>query len=331
MSTNSVITRLLKVVENEVGYLEKNTLANLDSKIVNAGSNNYTKYWRDIKPSYQGEPWCACFVTWTLQQVVGKSMAAKLLRHYPYVYCPTLAELFTLNANPQVGDIVIFKRNGVFVHTGWVTKVSGDYFETIEGNTSGGQDIVANGGGVFKKSYYNSNLPGTKFVRLDFAMADDSSPHWGEVYRNALINRGIITDVNYWSDYDAPVLKSQACALIDKLTGGMWTSEESDASTHWVQPVIISLCGKRIIFDKSSWLSNPDVPISKALLLALVDNATGGICEAYKCRKTDHWGRNHLDSLCDKQIINTPSAWTDFEAQSSRAATVALMCKAFGI
>ena len=106
------------------------------------GSNNYTKYWRDIYPAYQGQPWCACFVTWVFVIAFGKAMAQKLLKHYPYVYCPTMADLFTLNANPKVGDIVIFKHNGVFTHTGIVIKVSGDQFWTVEGNTSGDQLLL---------------------------------------------------------------------------------------------------------------------------------------------------------------------------------------------
>lgn len=36
----------------EVGYLEKKSNSNLDSKTANTGSANYTKYWRDIKPEY---------------------------------------------------------------------------------------------------------------------------------------------------------------------------------------------------------------------------------------------------------------------------------------
>ena len=53
---------------------------------------------------------------------------------------------------------------------GIVTKVEGDVFYTIEGNTSGGSDIVANGGGVCSKYYYNSKLPGTKFCRPDYSL-----------------------------------------------------------------------------------------------------------------------------------------------------------------
>ncbi len=167
------IDKVLNIAAAEVGYLEKRSNGNLDSATANAGDANYTKYWRDIKPEYQGEPWCACFVTWCFVQAFGKDMAKKLLKHYPYVYCPTMADLFTLHANPERGDIVIFKHSGEFTHTGIVTGVDGDYFTTIEGNTSGGSSIIANGGAVCKKGYYNSNLPGTKFVRPDFSIVEE--------------------------------------------------------------------------------------------------------------------------------------------------------------
>lgn len=176
-NNTNMITKAINAVINialaEVGYLEKATNANLDDKTANAGSNNYTKYWHDIYPAYQGQPWCACFVTWVFVIAFGKAMAQKLLKHYPYVYCPTMADLFTLNANPKVGDIVIFKHNGVFTHTGIVIKVSGDQFWTVEGNTSGGSTIIANGGAVCKKTYFNSNLPGTKFITPDYSKVQE--------------------------------------------------------------------------------------------------------------------------------------------------------------
>lgn len=164
------INLVISIAKNEVGYLEKASNSNLDSKTGNAGYNNYTKYWRDVYPSYQAQAWCACFVSWIFMTAFGLETAKKLLKHWPYVYCPTLGSLFTKHANPQVGDIVIFYRNGTFAHTGIVTKVEGDRFWTIEGNTSGLAGIVANGGGVFEKSYYNSQLPGTKFCRPDYSI-----------------------------------------------------------------------------------------------------------------------------------------------------------------
>lgn len=175
MANDKAINALIKLAEAEIGYLEKKSNSQLDSKAANAGSGNYTKYWRDVYPSYQAQPWCAAFVSWCFAKAFGLETAKKLLKHWPYTYCPTLGDLFTKNANPKVGDIVIFWRNGEFAHTGIVTAVSGDRFETIEGNTSGASGIVDNGGGVCKKSYYNSDLPGTKFCTPDYSIVKNTN------------------------------------------------------------------------------------------------------------------------------------------------------------
>jgi len=171
---DEAINALIGVAEEEIGYLEKKSNSDLDSKTGNAGSANYTKYWRDVYPAYQAQAWCACFVSWCFMKAFGLEAAKKLLKHWPYVYCPTLGSLFTKYANPQMGDIVIFYRNSTFTHTGIVTKVNGDRFWTIEGNTSGASGIIANGGGVCGKSYYNSQLPGTKFCRPDYSIVVSS-------------------------------------------------------------------------------------------------------------------------------------------------------------
>lgn len=170
ITIDQAIDALIATARAEVGYLEKKSNSQLDDKTANAGYNNYTKYWRDVYPQYQAQAWCACFVSWCMMKTFGLETAKKLLKHWPYVYCPTLGNLFTKHANPQRGDIVIFYRGGTFAHTGIVTKVEGDVFYTIEGNTSGGSDIVANGGGVCSKYYYNSKLPGTKFCRPDYSL-----------------------------------------------------------------------------------------------------------------------------------------------------------------
>ena len=170
MNITKAIDALIATARAEVGYLEKKSNSQLDDKTANAGYNNYTKYGRDVYPQYQAQAWCACFVSWCMMKTFGLETAKKLLKHWPYVYCPTLGNLFTKHANPQRGDIVIFYRGGTFAHTGIVTKVDGDAFFTIEGNTSGGTDIVANGGSVCSKYYYNSKLPGTKFCRPDYSL-----------------------------------------------------------------------------------------------------------------------------------------------------------------
>lgn len=175
MTKAEVIGKVIKIAKNEIGYLEKKSNSQLDSKTANAGSNNYTKYWRDVKSSYQGQPWCAAFVSWCFMKAFGLNKAKKLLKHWPYVYCPTLGQLFVKNANPKVGDIVIFYHGGTFTHTGIVTAVNGDRFYTIEGNTSGASGIIANGGGVCAKSYLNSQMPGTKFCTPDWSIVAETA------------------------------------------------------------------------------------------------------------------------------------------------------------
>ena len=229
MTKTEAINKMIQVAKTEVGYLEKRSNSNLDSKTANAGSNNYTKYWRDIEPSYQAQPWCAAFVSWVLMQAFGQATAKKMLKHWPYVYVPTLAGKFTNYANPQVGDIVMFKRGGTFTHTGIVTSVSGDYFTTVEGNTSGGSTIIANGGGVCSKGYYNSNLPGTKFARLDWSIVagqastsapkpDTSKPATsgsnavirdGQIHCNNFTGAGIPVD-----GYDGPKTRKGAVMVL---------------------------------------------------------------------------------------------------------------------
>ena len=168
------IEKVILIAKNEEGYLEKKSNNQLDNKTANAGSANYTKYWRDIKPDYQGQPWCAAFISWCFMKAFGLDNAKKLLKHWPYVYCPTLGKLFTRNANPKIGDVVIFYQNGMFTHTGLVTAVIGDRFYTIEGNTSGASGIIANGGGVCAKSYLNSQMPGTKFCTPDYSIVPNA-------------------------------------------------------------------------------------------------------------------------------------------------------------
>ena len=60
----TAIDKLIAIADAEVGYLEKKSNVQLDDKTANAGTANYTKYWRDVKPEFQGQAWCAAVVTW---------------------------------------------------------------------------------------------------------------------------------------------------------------------------------------------------------------------------------------------------------------------------
>lgn len=173
----NAIDKLIQIAKNETGYLEKASNSQLDSKTANAGSANFTKYWRDVLPEWNGSYWCAVFIAWCFMKAFGLETAKKLLKHWPYVYCPDMQRYFKLNANPKVGDIVIFwsSKKKEFVHTGLVTAIIGDRFYTIEGNTSGASDVIVNGGGVCAKSYLNSQMPGTKFCTPDYSLVTSST------------------------------------------------------------------------------------------------------------------------------------------------------------
>lgn len=165
-STMNAIDRLIAVAEAEIGYLEKKSNKDLDSKTANAGSNNYTKYNRDMKAWAKSaginDQWCQNFVDWCFVTAFGLE-AAKALIYTFTNYTPTGSNAFKKRdryikrgkGTPKRGDVIYFfsTAKGRIGHVGIVYKVSGSTVYTIEGNTSGASTLVTNGGGVKKKSY----------------------------------------------------------------------------------------------------------------------------------------------------------------------------------
>ena len=160
-------SQLVAIAEAEVGYLEKKSNSNLDSKTGNAGSKNYTKYARDLHSAgyYQanknGYEWCEVFNDWCHWIASGKD--AKLAQEVIFqkgLYgagCAWSAKCYRdagrWHTTPQVGDQAYFGTKGNEYHTGIVSKVTADKVYIIEGNTSGASGVVSNGGGVCEKSY----------------------------------------------------------------------------------------------------------------------------------------------------------------------------------
>lgn len=176
-SKTAAIDAVIATATAEVGYLEKKSNAKLDDKKANAGSKNYTKYWRDVKPDFQGESWCACFVSWCFMVTFGQDAAKKLLGNFPFVYCPTLAAK-TSNKEPKRGSVILFWRSAKnrYGHTGIVYDVDNTYVYTIEGNTSTGSEVISNGGGVHKKKYRLSSLDSrTKYFMPNYAIVVEPS------------------------------------------------------------------------------------------------------------------------------------------------------------
>lgn len=159
---------LIKVASAEVGYLEKETKKNLDSKKANAGDENYTKYARDLDSitgfyngKKQGYAWCDVFVDWCFVQAFGVEKALALLGQPKKSYgagCSWSAKYFKkikqFYTEPKVGDQIFFKNAvGAVIHTGIVYDVDDMYVCTLEGNTSSENGVIANGGCVAWKRY----------------------------------------------------------------------------------------------------------------------------------------------------------------------------------
>ena len=174
----------------EEGYLEKKdkTAKYLDHKTKNAGTKNFTKYWRDINnwrlfkyaAGWAGGDawyWCAAFQYWGFVQAYGLEKAELLLLHAPFISCATLGNKSKaagqLKSVPKRGDLALFYRDSKkgFGHVEWVTKVdtTAKKFWTIGGNTSGGTAVVANGGAVVAGKSYSYDGTKTRFHRPDYA------------------------------------------------------------------------------------------------------------------------------------------------------------------
>lgn len=178
--------KVIDIALAEVGYLEKASNSSLDDRTANAGSNNYTKYARDLdnvtgfyNGHKQGYAWCDVFVDWCFVQAFGVETAKALLCQpnfsagagcqYSAQYYRQRGQFYT--SKPQPGDQIFFGNQANCYHTGLVIKVDAARVYTVEGNTSGGSSVVANGGGVFEKSYAlsNSNIYGYGRPKYDTA------------------------------------------------------------------------------------------------------------------------------------------------------------------
>lgn len=193
---SNAVDKLIRVAEEQLGYLEKKSNKDLDSKTANAGSNNYTKYNRDLKTwtgvGYINAQWCQAFVDWCFIEAFGLTDAKKLIYVWTN-YTPTGSDAFKKRGRyikrgkgtPKRGDVIYFysTSKGRIGHVGIVYKVSGKTVYTIEGNTSGASSLITNGGGVRKKSYSMSSSYIDGYGSVDYAAVfsgDDEGLHRGD-------------------------------------------------------------------------------------------------------------------------------------------------------
>lgn len=151
-----------------VGYLEKKSGKHLKSKTLNAGYNNYTyfgKVMHSVQPSTMDYPayWCDAFFDYVVYAACGKDKTAA-----KRVLCGDFDDYTVQSADyykdagrwgqkPKKGAQIFFEGSSGICHTGIVESYTSSTVTTIEGNTSSGSSVVANGGCVARKTYSRSN------------------------------------------------------------------------------------------------------------------------------------------------------------------------------
>ena len=214
-STGISPDKVIEVAFAEVGYLEKASNNQLDSKTANAGDRNYTKYARDLFPDLQGQPYCDMFVDWCFVKAYGKATAKKLLGGFS-AYTPESAQYFKdrnqwYTDNPEKGDEIFFENSVRICHTGLVYNADSENVYTIEGNTSAGEQVIPNGGGVCKKSYklHDSRIAGygrPNYASTGSTSATNDTPTLNETVKK----KGVVTakslNVRTWAGTDNPTV-----------------------------------------------------------------------------------------------------------------------------
>lgn len=106
------VEEFIKVLQDEVGYIEKNSVTMLDSKTGNAGKNNFTKYGKffaDNKLGQNGVYWCQQFISWCA-----------------YMACKKHKEdAFT--GWEKLGDKWMYQVNGVCIADRWM-RIGGRWY-----------------------------------------------------------------------------------------------------------------------------------------------------------------------------------------------------------
>lgn len=200
MTQQEAINKVIDISKSYIGYLEKASKNNLDDPKANIGYGNYTKFARDFFPELQGLEWCCMFVYACFAYAFDPIMAQNLLSGCKTAKCSVLYDVMRhtgkIVKQPEKGDIVFFQNTSKSIcHNGIVSNVNGNRIETIEGNTSVGNNVVlASGGGVYQKYYDISNARIHSFGRPSWELvAKTDSQNDGKKLGTAHINA---TDVN---------------------------------------------------------------------------------------------------------------------------------------
>lgn len=230
-----------KLLDDQVGYLEKHSNSNLDSKTANAGYGNYTKYSRDVNDmglmGCQGQPWCATYQFWNCAKIFGKAKALEIMGNGFYncnIVKAHSRSKGTWHSTPKLGALVIF-RNGA--HIGRVIRISGNTIYTNEGNTSSGglNHVEANGGCVAEKSYTIGNSQIDGYVWIDYGETSDKPEKpWKATGTATSTVDNLFVRVEPNGEVIGELMKGDRFE-IDGKTSGMWTHVKvANIGVGWV-------------------------------------------------------------------------------------------------
>ena len=228
-------------------YLEKKSNAYLDDFTKNAGSNNYTKFARDVnnwnQPGCQGQPWCAVYQFWKLVKVFGLTKALQIMGGGFY-NCQSVTrhakQKGTWHGTPKKGALIIF-RNGS--HIGSVNSYDTTYVYTNEGNTSSTPGVVANGGACRNKKYKLTDSAIDGYVWIDYGTTEDQKstetavqlskvPKWVGMVNTAELN------VRSWPGKENPTIKKYPYLAQNNLIDVCDTIKAADGSTWYYVRIV---------------------------------------------------------------------------------------------
>ena len=226
-------------------YLEKRSNAYLDDFTRNAGSNNYTKFARDVnrwgQPGCQGQPWCAVYQFWKLVKIFGLKKALQIMGGGFY-NCRSVTRHAKNNGTwkktPKKGALVVF-RNGA--HIGSIINYNGSYIYTNEGNTSSSAGVVANGGSCRNKRYRRGDPAIDGYVWINYGTAGEStSVDTASALKRKPQYVGKVTakelNVRAWAGVESPVIKKWPLLREGNLVDICDTIKASDGSEwHYVR------------------------------------------------------------------------------------------------
>jgi cell wall-associated NlpC family hydrolase len=141
------MNKIVEIALKEIGTIEKP---------LNSNKTKYGKWF-----GFDGVAWCGVFVSWCYAQAQVPLPNIGFTKGF--AGCQTAVAYFKKNnkitTNPQPGDIVFFDWNGDnrYDHTGiFVKRISENFFQAIEGNTS--LTNQSNGGKVMLRNRKYRNV-----------------------------------------------------------------------------------------------------------------------------------------------------------------------------